>query len=368
MNTEDAIGLVNRHVLDLDSYHLTPLETEVKLNQNENPFDRSHAVKSATAEYILSRPWNRYPDFIPDELKGMLASFFGVESDNVIVGNGSNEMLLVLMMAFAGPGKTVIICEPTFTVYKLLGKGLGSTVKTLMMDPDLSYNVKDIRDAAVKNPESFLILCSPNNPTGTTLDKEEVESILAVHSGIFLLDQAYVDFGGYNALELVEKYPNLIITRTFSKAMGAAGLRLGCMIGSKTLIHEINKIKLPYNINFMPDYAARQILTESDVIAREVAELINERKVLYNALRSLPFEHIYPGGANFLLVRSSRKSAIFSFLKEKSILVRDVSSYPLLADCMRISVGSTQENYSQLVHRLDTAYGRQLQLSSPALT
>jgi len=353
----DALKLVNDRVLKLKPYHLTSEECGVKLNQNENPIDWPKAVKRRAAGFLVKRPWNRYPNFIPDGLKAMLARYVGVDADNIIVGNGSNEMLLVLMLSFAidKNKKSVIICQPTFTVYGLLCESMGAHAVNVSLTDDLRYDIEAIKQASADNPGAMLIICSPNNPVGNTISCKDLKDILDNHKGICILDQAYVEFGGFNAIKILPNYANLIIARTFSKAMAGAGLRLGYMIGAAELIAEINKIKLPYNINFFTEYAASLILDNTETFRDSVRVIVEERKKMYQYLKSMPFDNVYPSAANFILLRTSRKQDLFDSLKADGILVRDVSSYPMLDNCLRISVGTSDEN-AKLRKSLDSFF------------
>jgi histidinol-phosphate aminotransferase len=278
-------------------------------------------------------------------LKQTLAEYAGVSADAVIVGNGSNEMLLVLLIGLANHEYNVIICQPTFTIYNLLASGLGRKPSSVFLNQDMTYNSDQILDTSRQYPKSLLILCSPNNPTGTALTEEMAWKILETHTGFVILDQAYVEFGGFNALPLLKEYPNLIITRTFSKACSGAGLRLGYMLGAPEVLLELNKIKLPYNINFFSLHAAQMILSHRKKIEQTVAYIKAEREKVFAALKSLPLENVYPSAANFICVRCSSKNALFEYMRDKGdILLRDVSSYPLLENCLRISIGTAQEN------------------------
>jgi len=343
-SADQALALINDSVRTLKGYHLTPETCGVKLNQNENPFDWDKGVKERVAEFFVERPWNRYPDFIPDALKSRLAAHVGVTPDSVIAGNGSNEMLLVLMLSFAAKAKSVIVCSPTFSVYRLLSDGMGIRPVNVNMTDSLRYDVPAIKKAAAGNPGSMLIICSPNNPTGGAIGESELRDVLSVHTGVCVLDQAYVEFGGFNGLSLINEYKNLIIARTFSKAMAAAGMRLGYMIGAPEVIAEINKIKLPYNINFFTEHAASAILDNAAAAQRSVEMIIKERDILYDYLKTLPFDNVYPSTANFILIRTKHKQKLFEHLKISDILVRDVSSYPMLENCLRFSVGTPEEN------------------------
>ncbi len=344
MNVDEALGLINGSVRELAAYHLNPDNAPVKLNQNENPFDWPDGVKEEAARFCRERPWNRYPDFIPEGLKGALAGYAGVKPENVIAGNGSNEILLVLMLSLIHSSSTVIICQPTFTVYRLLANGMGSRSVDVSLTPDLAFDIPALLAASTNNPHSLCILCSPNNPTGSVLSRDQIETILNRHAGFVLLDQAYAEFGGYNAAELIDQYPNLIVTRTFSKAFGGAGLRLGYCLGAAPVIEEINKIKLPYNINALSAHIAELMLRNRQCALQTAEELARRRDSLYAFLCTLAFDAVYPSCANFILVRTKQKEALRGHLRADGILVRDVSAYPLLNNCLRITVGSNNED------------------------
>jgi histidinol-phosphate aminotransferase len=345
MDIQQTLNLVNASVRDLDAYHLRPTPVRTKLNQNENPYDWPEDVKQELAAFCQERPWNRYPPFIPEDLKVALAEHVGWRSDGILVGNGSNEILLGLLIALMDRARPVVLCQPTFTIYSLMARALGgSTITVPLRENDLGFDVAAIRKTATSNPGSLVILCSPNNPTGGHLDRAEVESIVAAHQGIVVIDQAYVEFGGYDCVPLIDRYANLLVTRTFSKAFGGAGLRLGYLVGQPALVTEINKAKLPYNINSLTEYAARVMLRHRGCTEERVRELRASRESLETFLRSLPFDAVYPSVANFVLVRTSRKDEMLASLTRRGILVRDVSSYPMLDDCLRLSVGSQAEN------------------------
>lgn len=346
MNLNSTLGLINRSVRGLKAYHLEPEDVRVKLNQNENGLDWPQAVKDEVADFCRTRPWNRYPDFIPEGLMRAVASYAGVTPGSVVVGNGSNEMLLLLLLSLSSRERPVILCQPTFTVYQLLAVGLGRQVSPVPLAQDFAFDVDALVRAASENPGALMILCSPNNPTGSTLAEQEIRTVLGAHSGFMLLDQAYVEFGGYDAVPLLSEFPNLIITRTFSKALGGAAIRLGYMLGSEEVVAQISKLKLPYNINSFSEYAASSLLTHQEHLHAARDLILSERTRVSEFLASQPFDKVYPGAANFVLVRTGRKSRLFSFLRRDGILVRDVSSYPMLENCLRITIGTRAENDS----------------------
>lgn len=343
MKLPDMLNLINPAVRAQKPYHLEPRAVSIKLNQNENPFDWPLAIKEDVARFCIERPWNRYPPFIPDKLKELLGAYISVAPDQVIVGNGSNEMLLVLMLALVKPEQPVILCQPTFTVYRLLAEGLGAKSETVYLDRNLQFDVPALLAASKKNTTSLLILCSPNNPTGSTLQEVDLRAILAQHGGVCIVDQAYVEFGGFDAVALIDEYPNLIVTRTFSKALAGAGLRMGYMVGATEVIAEINKIKLPYNVNFFSDHVAQVVLQHWHELLDGIDVIKRERDDLGTFLAALPLT-VFPSAANFILIKTVKKQELFDALIADGILVRDVASYPMLEHCLRISIGTQAEN------------------------
>ncbi len=356
MNVDATLELINPSVRSLKAYHLNPQDVEVKLNQNENPFDWPPEIKHEVAAFCESRPWNRYPDFIPAALKQALADYAGVQPDAIMVGNGSNEMLLVLLLALTGPDRPLITCQPTFTVYRLIAAGLGRDQEPVYLTPDFRFDTDALREALGRKPRAVVMLCSPNNPTGSVLSEEQLRAILDFHQGFCIVDQAYVEFGGFNAMPLLAEYPNLVVTRTFSKAFAAAGLRLGYMAGRAEVMAEINKVKLPYNINFFSDHVANVLLSHRDIIGQRVSHIVRERERVYAFLSSLGRVRAYESNANFILIRVEDKDALFAALGRSQILVRDVSAYPMLQNCLRISIGTAEEN-DRLMKGIARHYG-----------
>ncbi|MBN2038324.1 MAG: histidinol-phosphate transaminase [Chitinispirillaceae bacterium] len=344
MNLDETLERINGSIRSLNAYHLDPEACAIKLNQNENPYDWPLPIKEEAARFCRERPWNRYPPFVPDELKDALAAYVGARPGSVIVGNGSNEMLLVLLLSLTHRDAIVIGCQPTFTVYKLLVTGLGAQLCTVPLTTSLEYDIDGIIAASHANPHSLLILCSPNNPTGSTIDENGLRRILSAHKGFCIFDQAYVEFGGYDAVPLLAEYPHLIITRSYSKAFAGAGLRLGYLVGNPAVVKEINKIKLPYNINFFIEHVAVMLAKNQALIAETHGTIVRERDELFSFLKTLPFENVYRSAANFILVRCRDKDALWDTLRNAGILVRDVSTYPMLERCLRISVGTASEN------------------------
>jgi histidinol-phosphate aminotransferase len=336
---------VKSQVLKVPAYTLRAYEADIKLNQNENPFDFPPNLKEETFRRFRERQWSRYPDFVPDSLRFHLAEFAGWPKDGVLIGNGSNELIQATLMVLIKSRTRIGIPIPTFTVYRLISNILGASVIDIPLNPDLSYNVGELISKSRESGASALIINNPNNPTGSAIPEEGIKRILDEFSGYVLLDEAYYEFCGHSGFGLLSEYPKLIITRTFSKAMGMAGLRVGYLLAHPDLVAQISKAKLPYNINQFSLTAAEVALENMGIFRVAINNVLKEKKRLGKELSELPGFKVYPSEANFFLVEIPvEPRVLFDELYEQGILIRDVSSYPMLSKCLRISVGTREEN------------------------
>jgi histidinol-phosphate aminotransferase len=334
----------------LKAYTLAARQAPIKINQNENPFELPDAMKRRVLERALARPWGRYPEFDPSELTTALARFVSWRPDGVLAGNGSNELIAALLLVTVGAGTKVVIPEPTFTLYALLTSILGGEAVRVSMGPDLEYDVEALAHARQQREAAVTIVCSPNNPTGGVLPAEAVARLCREGDGLVVIDEAYHEFSGQSVVPLLADHPNLIVLRTFSKAMALAGLRVGYLLASPELVREIDKARLPYNINFFSQMAALATLEEPAELATNVERLVRLRDALAADLRRLPGLRAYPSRANFILVEIEvgDPRAVFESLYARGVLVRDVSSYPRLGRCLRLTVGTEAENEALL--------------------
>jgi histidinol-phosphate aminotransferase len=329
----------------ITAYTLAPLRAEVKINQNENPFDMPAAIKEEVLRRLASRPWSRYPTFVPTELHEKLAAFAGWRADGVLAGNGSNELIQALLTVTVGQGSRVVIAEPTFTLYRQLAAVLGGEVIAVPLNENLTFNIPKLASKVVSSKADLTIICSPNNPTGCTIERRDLAALLRNTDGLVAVDQAYVEFGGEDHIPLLKEHANLIVLRTFSKALALAGLRVGYLLAAPALVTEINKAKLPYNLNFFSMAAAEAALERFDLLRPLIDTITGERERLLAELQSIQGLTPVPSSANFMLVRTALPpKQLFEALHARDILVRDVSKYPMLADYVRISVGSPEEN------------------------
>jgi histidinol-phosphate aminotransferase len=346
----DPIERVKPEVRALEAYTLAARPARVKINQNENPFELPEALKREVMEEALRRPWGRYPEFDPRELRAALARFAGWTADGVLVGNGSNELIEALLLVTVAAGTRVVIPEPTFTLYALLTSVLGGEVVRVRTGPDLQYDASALVAAARAQDAALTIVCSPNNPTGSLLATGDVERLCRETPGLVVIDEAYHEFAGTSVVPLLERHANLVVLRTFSKAMALAGLRVGYLLAAPRLVREVDKARLPYNLNFLSEAAALAALRRADVLQASVSRLCLLRDELMAALRALPGVKVHPSQANFFLLEllDAPPRAVFEALYARGILVRDVTRYPGLDRCLRISVGSDEENTALL--------------------
>jgi len=337
---------IKPEVRALRAYALSPDRARVKLNQNESPWDAPARIKAETLRRLEARPWSRYPDFTPSSLHARLAEFSGWQAEGIIAGNGSNELIQALLMVTIGPGKRVLICEPTFALYRQITTVLGGEVKSLPLASELGYN-PDALQTAVKNLQpDVTIICSPNNPTGCVLDDRDMRALLESANGLVVIDEAYHEFADHSVVPLLRDHENLIVLRTFSKAMALAALRVGYLLAAPELVTEVRKALLPYNLNAVSQ-AAAEVAVEmyEDELRPTVRRIIAERERLFGELDRITGLVPVRSSANFMVVKSSiDPKQVFAELLNRNILIRDVSGYPMLSDYFRLTVGTPEEN------------------------
>jgi histidinol-phosphate aminotransferase len=337
-------GVIKSEVREQTAYTLKHFKADVKLDQNENPYELPDSLKQEVVNRVLQRPWGRYPEFVPASLTAALAKFTGWSADGILAGNGSNELIQATLAVTLGPGRTVAIPQPTFTLYRLMSKTLQARVIDVELDSsDFSFRVEKLVEAA--READVTVICSPNNPTGTLLEPSALVEVLESAKGLVLVDEAYHEFSGQTALTLLAKHGNLVVLRTFSKAMAMAGLRFGYMMAHPEIAREVHKAKLPYNINIFTLAAAELVIERQHLLTGAIQTLIRERSRVMDALKRRPQVTVFDSSANFVLIKTARPArAVFDALYAQGVLVRDVSSYPLLDRALRVSIGRPEEN------------------------
>jgi len=351
-----------KNIQELDPYvpGIQPRETGfIKLNTNENPYPPSPRVTEALAK-IDPAAWRLYPDPHSDSLRRAIARVYDLKMDNVIIGNGSDELLSIALRCFTGERDRVIFSSPTYSLFDVLSRIQGAEVVRIELNDDFS-----LPESFFASQGSLKFLASPNSPTGTLYPLEVIDRLLEQTEGVVVVDEAYVDFAEESALPLVRKYPHLLITRTFSKAFGLAGLRIGYAFAAEELISGMMKVKDSYNLNQVSARAAEAAVSDQDYFRRTVSKIKSERDYLREQLEELSF-FVYPSGANFLLCRPPFDTAreIYEKLLERKILIR-YFDLPRLRDYLRISVG-THTQMEALVRALREIQSESNRASSTA--
>ena len=306
-------------------------EASVYLDANENPYNA---------------PYNRYPDPLQWEVKELISGVKNVPAENIFLGNGSDEPIDLVYRAFCEPRvDNVVAIEPTYGMYKVCANINDVEYRKVLLDQNFDFEAERLL-AACDAHTKVIWLCSPNNPTGNSLNRQEIVKLLTSFGGIVILDEAYIDFAAEGSFsEFLSQYPNLIILQTFSKAWGSAAIRLGMAFASVEIIAVLNKIKYPYNVNILTQKQALEILKQADQVKEWVRILLTEREVLSGRLKELTFvQHIYPTDANFVLVKMDDANAVYNYLVDKGIIVRNRNTVSLCLGCVRITVGTPEEN------------------------
>ena len=294
----------------------------------------------------LTKWYNRYPDPLQWELKKRIGAIKNIPAENMLLGNGSDECIDLLLRAFCEPAlDNIVICPPTYGMYEVSAHINNIAVKTAPLTPSYQLDLDALQEVVDANTK-LIFLCSPNNPTGNSLNRQDIEVILNNFEGLVVLDEAYINFSRQRSfVPELQDYPNLVILQTFSKAWGLAALRLGMLFASPEIIAVLNKIKPPYNINQATQELALKALDHLEDVNAMIRTLVAEREVLTTQLFQIPIvTQVYPSDANFLLVKVENAVALYEYLKKKGIIVRNRSNVILCEGCLRITVGTPEQN------------------------
>ena len=310
-------------------------EASVFLDANENAFGSP-----------LDQQYNRYPDPLQYNVKKRLSEIKGLPVRNIFIGNGSDEAIDILFRSFCNPGvDNVIIVPPTYGMYQVSANINDVEARKVLLTEDFQLNLEGISEAIDKNTK-LIFICSPNNPTGNSINRDDIQTLLANFDGLVVVDEAYINFSRQKTfIQELTEYSNLVVLQTLSKAWGLAGLRVGMAFASEEIIEVMNKVKPPYNMNEASQQLALQALSNVDQVNGWIKETLAERDKLVLNLKKFDFvQDIYPSDANFILVKTTDPKGIYNFLVEKGIIVRDRSKVELCEGCLRITVGTPAEN------------------------
>ncbi len=347
----DLQKLVRENIQKLTPYssarHEFTGKASVFLDANENSYGSP-----------LEEKFNRYPDPLQWQLKFQLARIKGVPAENIFIGNGSDEVIDLAYRIFCNPDKdNVIVCPPTYGMYEVSANINDVAIKKVSLTPDFQLDVEGILNAVDANTK-LLFICSPNNPTGNNMAREDVEILLNNFPGIILIDEAYINFSKQKTfIQELTEYPNLVVMQTLSKAWGLAALRLGLCYASMDIIGLFNKVKPPYNVNGASQQLGLEALQNTTLVNDWITATVAQRQLLIQQISTLSFvEKIYPSDANFFLMKVKDAGKLYSYLSDNEIVVRNRSKDPGCENCLRITIGTPEEN-NQLINLLNN-YGQ----------
>ena len=321
-------------------------EPDIKLNQNESPFDLPEDLKRELMDVFLEMPFNRYPKEHPYRLQDALAEQLNHPAEGILIGNGSNELTYTLGLCLIEAGKNVVLPTPMFSLYTSVVKLFGGSLVAVPPRPDLHFDVDGICKAVERTNPSLTILTTPNNPTGLALSLDDIKKVATLSKGFVLVDEAYVEFAEEeSALSLLPDFPNIVLIRTFSKAFGLAGLRIGFLIAHPDIIGEFLKSRVPFMIDRLSEATALSLLKRPILIAERIDFMKSSCRQLTDKMQSLPGVNVVPSQTNFVIFKTPLTPGdLMKKLSEKGVLVRNMMGYPELAGYLRVNAGSLEEN------------------------
>jgi histidinol-phosphate aminotransferase len=329
----------------MEGYHSPQVQVAVRLNTNEAPEPPPPGFATALAAEVAALDWHRYPDRGYRALREAIAAHHGVDPAQVFAANGSNEVLQTLCLAYGGPDRTAAVFEPTYALHSHIARVTGTGVVIGQRADDLTLDLDEVRRVLAEAEPAITFLCSPNNPTGMLDDEATVREVLDIAPGLLVVDEAYGQFAPWSALDLVDEDRPLVVTRTYSKTWSMAAARLGYLIGPRALVAQLDEVVLPYHLDAVKQAAGRLALEFADAMRSRVAALVEERGRLAARLAELPVT-VWPSAANFVLFRPHDRdgAAVWQALLDRSVLVRDCSSWPRLDGCLRVTIGTPAED------------------------
>ncbi len=331
----------------MEGYHSAQVEVAVRLNTNESPIGLPEQYSVALSQAVLGQALHRYPDRQAIALRTAIANIEGVDLSEIYAANGSNEVIENLLLAFGGAGRSALVFEPSYALHAHLARTTATEVIEVERRDEFSLDAQLVGLSVAKHQPAITFLCSPNNPTGEVVDASVVNAALANGPGLVVVDEAYVQFADFSAMAVrnEQNRDRLVILRTFSKTWALAGIRLGFCIASPEIVSGLDIVTLPYHLSNLTQLAGELALGFLDDMASRVAMIISERERISEALLALGF-HVWPSHANFVLFRppDGQGHALWESLVRSSVLVRDCSSWPRLEGCLRVTVGTHEEN------------------------
>lgn len=320
------------------------LPAEVMISANENPRPVPPEVQDQITSAIAQVNLNRYPDPLANDLRTLIGEAWGYPKEYVLLGNGGDELLFNLALAWGGAGRTLLTTPPTFSVYAANAQLTETNVVAIPRREDFSLDEEAILERVSAGDIDYAIITNPNNPTGNSVDTAFLKQLLEATDALIMVDEAYGEFGGKSMIPYLDDHPNLIVLKTFSKAYSLAGVRLGYVMANPTIIQEFIKVRQPYSVDAVSQAIGTAVYQNRALLQPGIDNIIVERAKLIKALNGLPGIEVFPSDANFILIRIPNAGQVWDDLYQRGILVRDFSKAPGLEDCLRITVGTEQEN------------------------
>ena len=330
---------------DLVPYQAKEVRADIMLSANENPRNLPGELLDKIADRVrYDIPFNRYPDPLSTHLRELIAEANGLEPENVLVGNGGDEIILDVILAWGGPGRTLVDLPPTFAMYGIDARATGTAVIEVPRRPDFTVDGDALLATLATGTPDVVLVSNPNNPTGTMVPETLLIDVLNATDALVVVDEAYFEFSRHTMRPHMERHPNLAILRTFSKAFSLAGLRAGYLLAHESVIRELTKVRQPYSVNRFTQTAAALAFRERVVFQVGIRETMRTRDRVLHGLGSIRGVEVFPSEANFVLFRVDQASAVWrDLLHDHSILIRDFSRTPGLEECLRVTVGTDEE-------------------------
>jgi len=337
--------LIRPEILALNAYHVPPASGLIKLDAMENPYRLPQELRDEIARAVADAEINRYPDAGAQQLKAGIRQVVDLPPGmDILLGNGSDEIIQILALAVAQPGAVLLSVEPSFVMYRMIALFAGMEYVGVPLREDFSLDLEAMLSAIKRDQPALVFLAYPNNPTGNLFDAAAVRQIIAAAPGLVGLDEAYYAFASDSFIPQLAHYENLLVMRTFSK-LGMAGLRVGFLAGSAVWLSQLEKLRLPYNVGVLPQVVASKLLQHHDVLLAQAERIKQERGRLLNDLQAMSGVQAYPSEANFILFRVAGATAVFAELKRRGVLIKNLDGgHPALLDCLRVTVGTPEEN------------------------
>jgi histidinol-phosphate aminotransferase len=346
--------VIRDDVRAMSAYFVPTPAGMVKLDAMENPYGLPEALRREIADAVANAELNRYPDPSAPALIARLRSAMAVPRDcALLLGNGSDEIIHIMIEACAKPGAVIMAPSPTFVMYSVYAKLCGLRYAPVPLNPDFTLDAARFVDAMAEHRPAIVFLAYPNPPAGNLFPDADLERVIAAAPGLVVVDEAYQPFARRTFMDRLGRFPNMVVLRTLSK-LGLAGIRLGYLAGTPEWIREFDKARSPYNVNVLTQVVAEKVLQHRDVLDEQARLICAERTRLAERVRALPGVLAYPSDANFVLARMPRALAVFEELKRQGVLVRCFPEHPMVKDCLRLTVGTPAEN-DRLVGALRTA-------------